>query len=85
MRMPALGARQIEDTAFRSKNRHRLGGIGIIHDGTPQDKTDAAWVEDFRNHLRLMEEKSGLHPDQDIFQSWIPVPLTLCQNRNRTA
>jgi hypothetical protein len=53
---------------------HLLGRIGIIHDGTSQDKTDAAWVQDAREHLRLMEEKHGLHPDQDIFQSWMPYP-----------
>ncbi len=56
------------------QRQHLLGRIDIIHDGTPQDKTDAAWVQDAQDHLRLMEKKNGLHPDQDIFQSWMPLP-----------
>jgi hypothetical protein len=56
------------------QRQHLLGGIGIIHDGTAQDKTDAAWVEEARNHVRLMEQHHGLRPDQDIFQSWMPYP-----------
>jgi hypothetical protein len=51
-----------------------VGKIGIINDGTPKDTTDAAWTEDARDHVRLLEEKYGLRPDQDIFQSWMPHP-----------
>ncbi len=56
------------------QRQHLLERIGIIHDGTPQDETDAAWVQSAENHLRLMERKYGLHPDLDIFQSWMPRP-----------
>ena len=48
------------------KRRGLLGGIGIIHDGTPKDDTDAAWTQDARQHVLLIEGKQGLHPVQDI-------------------
>jgi hypothetical protein len=51
-----------------------LGGLGIIFDGTPLDSTDSAWVQDARDHVEMMEGKYGLHPDQIIFQSWMPHP-----------
>ena len=56
------------------QRRHLLGRIGIIHDGTPLDTTDLAWVQDAREHLLLLEEKHELRPDQNIFQSWMPHP-----------
>jgi hypothetical protein len=56
------------------QHQRLVGRIGIVHDGTPKDTTDAAWVEDAQNHLRVMEEKYGLRPEQDIFQSWMPRP-----------
>jgi len=51
-----------------------IGKIGIIYDGTPNDKTDAAWVKDAQDHVLLLERQQGLRPDQDIFQSWMPQP-----------
>jgi hypothetical protein len=48
--------------------------IGIINDGTPADATDAAWVENAKNHVLLLEGRYGLRPDQDIFQSWMVHP-----------
>lgn len=44
--------------------------VGIIIDGTPDDSSDAAWVEDARHHVLLLESTYGLRPDQDLFESW---------------
>jgi hypothetical protein len=51
-----------------------LGEIGIIYDGTPKDTTDAAWVQDAKEHVALLEGKYHLRPEQSIFQSWMPNP-----------
>ena len=51
-----------------------LDGIGIIHDGTPLDTTDVAWIDDAKKHVRELEQFQGLRPDQDLFQTWIPHP-----------
>ena len=48
--------------------------VGIIHDASPLDTTDAAWAQDTRNHIMWMEGHFGLRPDQDIFQSFLPNP-----------
>ena len=56
------------------KRQGLIGKIGIIYDGTPDDKTDAAWVKDARDHVLLLEGQHGLRPDHSIFQSWMPQP-----------
>ena len=59
-----------------------LEGIGIIHDGTPIDTTDASWVADARRHVQLLEGQYGLRPDQDIFQSWMANPTLALPESN---
>jgi hypothetical protein len=39
-----------------------LDGIGIIHDGTPLDTTDVAWIDDAKMHVRELEQFQGLRP-----------------------
>ncbi|WP_133999823.1 hypothetical protein [Dinghuibacter silviterrae] len=56
------------------RERHLLDKIGIIYDGTPLDTTDAAWMQDARNHLVELSDRYQLHPDMAIFQSWMPHP-----------
>jgi hypothetical protein len=56
------------------RRQHLVDGIGIIVDGTLKDTTDAAWVQDARSHLQLLEGQYHLRPDQQIFQSWMPHP-----------
>ena len=56
------------------ERRRLVRGIGIIYDGTPNDATDAAWVQDTKQHEILLEKKYDLRPDQDIFQSWMAHP-----------
>lgn len=51
-----------------------LERIGIIHDGTPLDTTDVAWVDDAKKHVRELERFHGLRPDQELFQTWMPNP-----------
>jgi hypothetical protein len=48
--------------------------IGIIYNGTPQDPTDAAWIADAKNQIRLNESKLGAKPSRAIFQSWTDRP-----------
>lgn len=62
--------RQLE--AF--KGQEILDRIGIIHDGTPLDTTDIAWIDDAKKHVIELEEFHGLHPDQQLFQTWMPHP-----------
>ena len=48
--------------------------IGIIWNGQPKDATDAEWIQDAESHVKILEGKYGLRPDQAIFQSWIARP-----------
>lgn len=56
------------------KQQKLIGAIGIIYNGTPQDTDDETWVKDAKEHVRLLEDKDGLRPDQVIIQSWTPNP-----------
>jgi hypothetical protein len=56
------------------KGQEILERIGIIHDGTPLDTTDIAWVDDAKKHVIELEEFHGLRPDQQLFQTWMPNP-----------
>jgi len=67
-------ALEFHEYLLELKRQRLIGKTGIIHDGTPKDSTDAAWVQDAREHVMLMEEKYKLRPDQDIFKSWMPHP-----------
>lgn len=60
--------------AVTLRARRLIGQIGVIYDGTPQDKTDAAWVEDAERHIRLVEDQLQWRPDRAIIQSWQPHP-----------
>jgi hypothetical protein len=51
-----------------------LGKIGIIYNGSPQDKSDEAWVRSAQDHILSIEVKNGLRPDQAVIQSWVPNP-----------
>ena len=48
--------------------------IGIIWNGQPRDQTDADWVQDAESHVQILEGKYHLHPDHEIFQSWVARP-----------
>lgn len=48
--------------------------IGIIYNGTPRDPTDAAWVANAQNQIKLNESQLGTTPSQAIFQSWTDYP-----------
>lgn len=56
------------------QRRSVLGQIGLIYNGSRQDKSDQAWTQAARDHLLLMEGQNRLRPDQVIFQSWTPNP-----------
>ncbi len=43
-------------------NNAGIAGIGIIHDGTPLDTTDVAWIDDAKKHVRELEQLQGLRP-----------------------
>jgi hypothetical protein len=62
--------RQLE--AF--KGQEILERIGIIHDGTPLDTTDVAWIDDAKKHVIELEQFRGLRPDHELFQTWMPHP-----------
>jgi hypothetical protein len=51
-----------------------LGKIGIIYNGSRQDKSDESWMKAARDHLMLMEGQNKLRPEHIIFQSWTPNP-----------
>ncbi|TDX02107.1 hypothetical protein [Dinghuibacter silviterrae] len=48
--------------------------VGMIYNGGGSAKTDAEWMEQARNHIRIVEA-SGIHPEQVIFQTWNKVPV----------
>jgi len=48
--------------------------FGIIYNGTPADQTDAAWIEDAKAHIRLVESILGMKPNRAKFQSWTDRP-----------
>jgi hypothetical protein len=56
------------------KRQNLVGAIGIIYDGKPTDSSDESWIEDAKEHIRLLEDKNGLHPDQALIQSWQAYP-----------
>jgi hypothetical protein len=56
------------------KQQGLVGAIGVIYDGTPTDASDEAWVLDAKEHIRLLEDKHGLRPDQALIQSWQAYP-----------
>jgi hypothetical protein len=56
------------------KERGLIGQIGVIYNGTPQDTTDTAWIQDAQSHVRLIEDRLQWLPDRAIFQPWQPNP-----------
>jgi len=56
------------------KQQNLLGALGIIYDGKPTDSSDESWVQDAKEHIRLMEDKNGLRPDHAVIQSWQAYP-----------
>ena len=56
------------------KDRGLIGQLGVIYNGTPQDQSDAAWVQDAERHIQLVEDQLHWRPDQAIIQSWTPRP-----------
>jgi hypothetical protein len=60
--------------AERLKQQNLIGAIGIIYDGKASDSSDESWIEDAKEHIRLLEDKNGLHPDQALIQSWQAYP-----------
>jgi hypothetical protein len=60
--------------AERLKQQGLIGSIGVIYDGTPDDASDEAWVQDAKEHIRLIEDKNKLRPDRVLVQSWQAYP-----------
>jgi len=56
------------------KQQGLIQAIGVIYNGTPTDSSDEAWILDAKQHIRLLEEKHHLHPDQALIQSWHAYP-----------
>jgi hypothetical protein len=56
------------------KQQNLIGAIGIIYNGTPADRTDESWVLDAEEHIRLIEDKNGVHPNHVLIQSWQEYP-----------
>jgi len=61
------------DTAVATVRKTNIP-LGVIYNGTPEDPTDAAWIEDAKGHIQQIESKLGAQPDIAIFQSWIDRP-----------
>ncbi|WP_438275759.1 hypothetical protein [Nitrobacter sp.] len=47
-----------------------VGNIGIIYNGTPNDRTDKEWIDSAKSHIGLFEQEYKLRPQQAIIQSW---------------
>lgn len=62
--------RQVE----KLKQQGLVTAIGVIYDGTPTDSSDEEWIRDAKEHIHLIEDKHGLHPDQALIQSWQAYP-----------
>jgi hypothetical protein len=62
--------RQVE----KLKQQGLVTAIGVIYDGTPTDSSDEQWIRDAKEHIHLIEDKHGLHPDQALIQSWQAYP-----------
>jgi hypothetical protein len=62
--------RQLE----KLKQQGLIGAIGLIYNGTAADSSDEAWIQDAKEHIRLLEDKHGLHPDHALIQSWAAYP-----------
>lgn len=60
--------------AAKLKQQGLIGAIGIIYNGAGMDSSDEAWVTDAKEHIRVIEDKHGLHPDQAVIQSWDAYP-----------
>lgn len=60
--------------ALELQRKQLIGKIGIIYNGAANDTSDEGWMNSARDHMRLMEGKYGLHPEQVIIQSWTPNP-----------
>jgi hypothetical protein len=58
----------------RLKRQGLIQAAGVIYDGTPTDPSDAAWVAVDKTHIRLLEDKHHLRPDQALIQSWQAYP-----------
>jgi len=56
------------------KRQNLIGAIGVIYDGMPTDSSDESWIQDAQEHIRFIEDRSGLHPDQALIQSWQAFP-----------
>jgi len=56
------------------KQQSLLLAIGVIYDGTSSDMSDESWIQDAKEHMYLIEDKHGLHPDQAVIQSWQAYP-----------
>ncbi len=63
--------------AARLKQQGLITALGIIYNGTGTDSSDEEWIRSAKQHIRLMEDKHGLHPDQAVIQSWDAYPQHL--------
>jgi len=48
--------------------------LQIVYNGRDNDKSDIAWIENAKAHIRLVESRLGGPPDAVIFQSWVSYP-----------
>jgi hypothetical protein len=61
----------VYDYAEELKRRGLIKRVGMMYKGGgPFDKTDAAWVQDARDHMAVVEKKFRPRPDIIAFLSW---------------
>ena len=56
------------------KQQQLISAIGVIYDGTRSDTSDESWTQDAEQHIQIIEDKHGLHPDHVLIQSWMEYP-----------
>jgi hypothetical protein len=56
------------------RRQNLLESIGIIYNGVRDDTDSYAWMNNARDHVRILEDRFGLHPDQAVIQSWMSYP-----------
>ncbi len=58
------------------KTRLHAAGLayGVVIDGDPADRTDAAWVDHAVERYRKLAADPAVAPDEYVFQSWQPKP-----------
>lgn len=58
--------------------------FGMIYNGLDR-KTDADWMQAAETHFKAYETKTGITPDQVIFQTWESHPTHVLPETDPTA